>query len=51
MQGKEKFVFESEVLAVIETEWEPNKKRLDGRLGMYCVLHIYCGESRLSELC
>ena len=51
MQGKEKFVFESETLAVIETEWEATKMRLDSRLGMYCALHTCCGERRLSELC
>jgi len=51
MQGKEKFVFESETLAVIETEWEATKMRLDGSLAMYCVLHTRCGDSRLSELC
>jgi hypothetical protein len=51
MQGKEKFVFEGETPAVIETQWETTEMRLDYSLGMYCVVHTCCGESCLSELC
>jgi hypothetical protein len=35
MHGKEKFVFESETLAVTETERKVIKTRLDCSLGMY----------------
>ena len=47
-QSKEKFVFESETLAVIETEWEATKMKLECSLGMYCVVHTCCRDSRLS---